>query len=290
MLCIYHSIDFDGKCSAAIVKNKYPDCRLYGIDYGEEFDISKVEPEEEVFLVDFTFDDKEDMLKLKLTCGDLHWIDHHNTIVQMEEELSAKDWLGVRQLSPKVGACELVWDYLYPGETIPYPVYLLSRYDVWQNKDPLWDEEILPFQYGMRLGGWDLDDPKWKTLLKCNKESAFVHNTIEKGNIGLFYEKELSGKMARGLWFPLEWEDLRFQVINRGYANSISAEAIWNPEEFDAVMFFSRGREFWKITMFTDKEIDLSILAKKYGGGGHKQACGFTTKDIMGLLPQLIEF
>ena len=36
MKCFYHRIDFDGVCSAAIVKAKYPECELIGIDYGDD--------------------------------------------------------------------------------------------------------------------------------------------------------------------------------------------------------------------------------------------------------------
>ncbi len=36
-LCVFHRADFDGVCSAAIVKKFVPDCELYGIDYGDPF-------------------------------------------------------------------------------------------------------------------------------------------------------------------------------------------------------------------------------------------------------------
>ena len=36
-LCLFHRADFDGVCSAAIVKKFVPDCELWGIDYGDEF-------------------------------------------------------------------------------------------------------------------------------------------------------------------------------------------------------------------------------------------------------------
>lgn len=38
MYCFYHSKDLDGKCSGAIVKYKFPDCNMIGIDYGDKFD------------------------------------------------------------------------------------------------------------------------------------------------------------------------------------------------------------------------------------------------------------
>ena len=43
MICIYHKKDFDGICSAAIVKRKYPNASFIGWDYGEGilFDLQK---------------------------------------------------------------------------------------------------------------------------------------------------------------------------------------------------------------------------------------------------------
>ena len=35
--CIYHKVDFDGKCSAAIVARNTVDCTPVGYNYGEPF-------------------------------------------------------------------------------------------------------------------------------------------------------------------------------------------------------------------------------------------------------------
>ncbi len=295
MLCIYHRIDFDGKCSAAIVRNKYPDCRLYGIDYIDEFDIEQIDTGEEVFMVDFTVEPSYHMSQIKEKSGKFHWIDHHKTIIDVEDELDAKDWLGVREIETsegiKRGACELVWEYLYPNNSMPYSVYLLSRYDVWEIENPLWEDVILPFQYGMRAKTIDMDDLDfWKKLIRSVHDSMFIEQTTRDGRIALKYAEELDGKMAKGLWFPMEFEGLKFQVINRGFANSISASAIWDRENYDAVMFFCRGRDKWKITMFTDHDIDLSEIATRWGGGGHEQACGFSSIDLYKDIPQLLKF
>ena len=41
----------------------------------------------------------------------------------------------------------------------------------------------------------------------------------------------------------------------------------------------------WKYGIYTEKEdVDLSTIATKRGGGGHRSAAGFSTED---LLPEL---
>lgn len=55
MKCFYHSGDFDGICSGAIIKYKYPDCEMFGIDYGDEFPWDVIVPGETVFMCSILF-------------------------------------------------------------------------------------------------------------------------------------------------------------------------------------------------------------------------------------------
>jgi len=287
MKCIFHSIDYDGKCSGAIVYNKFPNCELYPIDYVDKFDFDRIEQGEQVIMVDFTLETSDQMLELA-TLSDLIWIDHHTTAIEIESQNGLKDVKGVRKEG--IGACELVWQMFWPTKRVPYGVYLLSRYDVWQTESTMWKESILPFQYGMRLhDGWPDNTNFWEPIFEAKEDDELITQIIMEGQAAQAYEDNLSMRIAKGLWFPIEFEDLKFQVINRSHANSLSAQSIWNPDEYNGIMYFSRGPNNWKIAMFTDRE-DSNILdiAIKHGGGGHKMACGFTTKDIVNDIPQLI--
>lgn len=96
-LCLFHRADFDGVCSAAIVKKFVPDCELHGIDYGDEPPWGKLIPEfpkredggpefavrRRVYLLDFSLP-PEDMKLLADRC-DLVWIDHHKVCLDMDE-------------------------------------------------------------------------------------------------------------------------------------------------------------------------------------------------------------
>ena len=76
MKCFYHSADLDGHCSGAIVKLKYPDCEMIGINYGDIIDINNIHQDEEVFMVDFCLQPFDGMLELNKKAK-LYWIDHH---------------------------------------------------------------------------------------------------------------------------------------------------------------------------------------------------------------------
>jgi nanoRNase/pAp phosphatase (c-di-AMP/oligoRNAs hydrolase) len=52
-------------------------------------------------------------------------------------------------------------------------------------------------------------------------------------------------------------------------------------EDYDIMIPFCFDGKQWTVSMYTkNKEIDVSIIAKKYGGGGHKNAAGFQCKEL----------
>ncbi len=42
-----------------------------------------------------------------------------------------------------------------------------------------------------------------------------------------------------------------------------------------AVRFRETGKDYWKISLRSRGNIDASIISKRFGGGGHKNAAGF---------------
>ena len=169
--CVYHRIDYDGVCSAAIVRHKHPDVKLYGMDYYDSFDFTQFEDGDEVVIVDFSFP-AIDMQILADRCK-LTWIDHHKTAIKDNAHL--KLW-GIQQQGR--AGCELTWNYFYPKTPMPHAVRLLGRYDIWDHDDP----DVIPFQLGMRAHGfYNPTDSVWKQLLKIT--SSLVVNIIQDGQV-----------------------------------------------------------------------------------------------------------
>ena len=80
MKCFYHSADLDGHCSGAIIKRKYPECEMIGINYGQDFPWRSIEAKDQVFMVDFSLQPFTDMIRLQGMCN-LTWVDHHQTAI-----------------------------------------------------------------------------------------------------------------------------------------------------------------------------------------------------------------
>lgn len=271
MKTFYHGCDFDGKCSAAIVKLKHPECKLIPINYGDEFPWNSIEEGEEVWMVDFTIEPNEDMWKLA-KIADLTWIDHHKTAIEWSIASGfGKTCKGLRML--EYSGCELTWQYINNDE-LPEAVMLLGRYDVWDHRD----ERVLPFQYGMQ---YEAEPPDnwfwWGTLLGYDEE---VKPIVEVGKICQEYQEQgfaITCEQA----FDLEWEGLKWCAINGPYRGSMVHKSRFDKAKHDAMLGFWWNGKCWTFSLTTDKEgIVVSDVAKKYHGGGHKQAAGFQAAEL----------
>ena len=218
VICYFHSRDLDGCCSGAIVKKKYPDCELYGIDYGEEFPWNKAKEYPLAFMVDFSLP-IEDMAKLnKIT--ELVWIDHHISAIKdydkhldlMEEyELNEKTEIqGIREVG-KAG-CELTWEYLFSDKKTPEAVRLLGSYDTWRyvNSGKEEDIDVLPFQMGARMEDLEPASEMWDVLLISNDLQATFHinQLTEKGKTILDYQDSQNTMTCKSNAFEVNFEGL----------------------------------------------------------------------------------
>lgn len=274
MICFYHSADLDGHCSGAII-NKYFDYNidLIGIDYGYEFPWDTIKKDESVFMVDFTLHPFEDMIKLNNMCK-LVWIDHHTTAINDAKErsfqASSDQFLEIGR-----SACELTWEYFYPNEENE-AVRLFGRYDVWDLQ-----ANTLELQQGIRLfDTLPTNVELWSKLLTKDNDK-FLNDIIDDGKL-LLKKQTLDNEIyAKSCSFEVQFDGLNCVCINRGFTNSNIFYSVYNSNVHDAMLLFVWSKDRWKISLYTDKkDIDVSSICKKRGGGGHKSAAGFQCKQF----------
>ena len=291
MKCFYHSADLDGHCSGAIVKYVKPDCELIGINYGDEFPWDTINQGETVYMVDFCLQPFSDMIRLEKMC-DLIWIDHHKSAI--DEAYKVKFLAKEQSLVDGVGACELVWKYF--SSQMPYSVKLLAEYDVWNHSDP----NTIPFQFGIRVCHTIPDDEGidfWKDLFFPGRnESLIISRIVEQGKTILHYLKQDNEKYISACGFDTELDGLRCIAVNKMLTNSQIFDSVWDEEKYDAMLTFGFRKGKWKydamltfgfrkgkwtVSLYSTKnDIDVSVIAKNRGGGGHKGAAGFQCEEL----------
>lgn len=285
MKCFYHSADLDGHCSGAIVKYFRPNCELIGINYGDDFPWDKIEENEIVFMVDYSLQPFDDMIRLNDVCN-LVWIDHHKSALEDAEKFDFKPYYG--NCRDGIGACYLTWEYfrnqtdtkpLLSFPEMPTFIKLLAEYDVWDHSDT----RTLSFQYGMRFqkNTWPDNQVFWKSLFDVED----VQRIIELGGVILEYEVSQNEKFIGSFGFETVFQGLKCICANKGFTNSKLFESVWDREKYDAMLTFSWRKGKWTVSLYSDKEnIDVSEIAKANGGGGHKGAAGFQTNNIDAIL------
>ncbi len=308
---IHHSADFDGIFCREIARKFLPDAQLVGWDFGDK----PIEiPNGKIYVMDlpvdrvFGFKYKPEDVNGK---GPQHpdglvWIDHHKSSI----ETHPNKIQGYR--IDGVAACRLAWfwfefvehamklggesgwiqehypfakkeDFIDRKVSEPLAVRLAGEYDIWDKRDP--NAEL--FQHGLR--SCDLNESgAWSALLNQNEAAeGYVHLLLDKGKAIQYAQKHNdAGTMGRS--FIVKFEGLTFLALNTARCNSISFAAKDIPKTgHDALMGFYFDGAKWNVSLYHAnhrKDLDLSIIAVKHGGGGHRGACGFQI-DRLPFLP-----
>lgn len=271
MKCFYHSSDFDGYASGAIIQNRYPECEMIGINYDDEFDLNNINNGEIIFMVDFCLQ-PFDLMKQLNKKAILIWIDHHKSAIEESKKYN-KNIQGVRDIN-KAG-CELTWKFINPDKKMPRGIHLLGRYDVWDNED----KNTFLYQYGLKSCDTGLDSNIWNAILEDNKE--VFDRIIKDGKIIGNYAEQENKILANSYAFETKFNGLKCIALNNDHCNSQVFDTIWDNKKYDAMMTFGFKKGQWTVSLYSDRDdIDVSKIAKKHGGGGHKGASGFQTNDI----------
>ena len=209
------------------------------------------------------------------------WIDHHKTSI----DSTRADVPGYR--IDGVAACRLAWqwfngldparpdlcDYIDRRVKEPLAIRLAGEYDVWDKRDP--DAEL--FQYGLRSvkPGFDLgrlldyDDAMVRSVLAVGAFSKRYAQTVDAGNM----------KAS----FLVDWDGLRFLCLNgRGNSLTFASRDVRETGHDALLMFHTNGRK-WVVSLYHARhrtDLDLSVIAKNNGGGGHRGACGFSCYEL----------
>jgi len=276
MKCLFHIADADGKLSATIVKKKYPECELIGIDFHYDYKpiLKKLIVGEIVFIVDFSFPRK--IMESLLESQDLVWIDHHETPIKKYGDLKIA---GVRDMD--FSACELTWRYLHPDQPMPEIVYLIGRRDVWDYKNINW-QTISKFHYGLESKDTDprtaLGLAVWEILFY---QESMRNKLIEEGGIIKTYMEKVWENSCKSYSFECELGGLKFLALNSNLGGSEQFKSLYNENKYDAVLKFTQTPNHYACGIYTSKKgVDLTVIAEKFGGGGHIGSAGFSVKNL----------
>ena len=316
--CIYHSIDQDGYMSAAIVEHWFnqqevpnkqgEDCNtinFIGYNYGQP--TPDLEEYDKVIMVDVSFNMSE-MTRLSHELGNnFIWIDHHISSINEWNKViepNPNNWYigGIRDT--KYAACELTWKYFFPNEEMPEIVRLLGRYDCFGHKGTDEEFKVLEFQYGARQCISNYEDAYnylTNSILESRRNSGnaghpyynSIINDIYNTGVSIYRYLCIEAKEVYKNRFNIIFKSTpkdgscgialyKFICINKERFNPINFGIDYHKDEYDgcACFHYDGVAKLWRFSLYNDNGlVDCSIIAKQYGGGGHRGAAGFVLNN-----------
>lgn len=293
---IYHDRDLDGLACAAIMKLRFPDIKLVGWDYSynpedffNEYDLRGCE----VYMADVSMP-LEAMKMIAAEADTFIWIDHHEkAIAETRPEMPDNTFV---VYLPERAACEIAWRWFFPDQETPEIIASLGAYDVWRKDDPdrHWGMWVLPIQMYYNAH-WDTAIEKIKHDLYLRGHGAGewdrVLAIVSDGIAMLKFEKSQirramgSGKISREFVSPAP--STRTHVcflINATVNPGRLADEVWKEHpECEVLIHYHRAKDGrWKYSLRSqDTGPNVAEIAAQYGGGGHPNAAGFVSENIL---------
>lgn len=286
-LCIYHSNCADGFGSAWVVRKALGDVDFHaGVYQNAPPDVS----DRIVVLVDFSYK-RDVLLEMARRTQAVLVIDHHKSAVEdlhadgcyiidmgsYQGELGWSRFLDNVALDsieggPRIytvfdqnkSGAGLTWDFFNPGVARPELINRIEDRDLWRFAYP--DTRAIQasvFSYPYDFDTWDMLFKADLNILRTEGEA------IERKHFKDI--KELVGVVTR----PMKIGGHEVLVANLPYTlTSDAGHQLAQGRPFGGCYWDTpEGRVF--SLRSTDEGIDVSAIAKQYGGGGHRNASGF---------------
>lgn len=265
IIIIYHKDCPDGFSSAWAAWRKFKNKAEY-IAVDPKHLPEKLPKNKLVFAIDTSFSPKN-LNKLIDRGNNVTVIDHHPS-----EENDVK-------LSPKFvfdlkhSGAVLAWNFFHPQKKMPILLKTIEDLDLWRFKMPNTKEistyiEMLDFDFST----WDklardIENPKRQKLI------------IQEGTVILKYKEKITLNIVKRAQLVM-FEGIKTyasnSVVLRSETGNILAKKILPP--MSIVWSVKKDGRTW-IGLYSDGSVDISKIAKKYGGGGHKAAAGFVLPE-----------
>jgi oligoribonuclease NrnB/cAMP/cGMP phosphodiesterase (DHH superfamily) len=216
----------------------------------------------EVLVVDFAYP-REVMLRMAREAASLRVLDHHHTWQ------AALDGLPFATFDMQRSGAGLTWDVLHGGKR-PWLVDYVEDRDLWRFK--------LPNSKAVNawIGALTRDSfSVWEGLLLVGAEAS-----AERGYAVLAYlDRYVSEMVAQARL--VEVAGHRVPMVNAPYISISELVGALSEGHPFAVGWFQRsdGQYVYSLRSRGPDGLDVSEIAKSFGGGGHRHAAGFTLRE-----------
>ncbi len=215
-----------------------------------------------VYLIDYTYDEPiiKKLLKDNIC---VTAIDHH--VSQRSATMLTEKYLYDVHHSGAV----LAWQYFHPGMPVPMLLRYVEDRDIWKWKVPHAREVLMMVD----LAPYDFK--AWSRLAKDIDDSRVRATYLKKGTLLDLHYRSLYEKLLPNAEL-VKFAGYKIYALNCPYyfADDLGHELAVKTKSFSLLWNESGGRI--RCSLRSAGAIDVAKIAKKFGGGGHKQSSGFS--------------
>ena len=262
IVVFYHKNCRDGFASAWVAQKKLKNTASYiAIDYQD--DLPKIK-NKEVYFIDVTF--PKEIMNAVTKDNKVTVIDHHKSQKQIAS-LAQKSIFNIKH-----SASILTWKYFFPKNPVPKLLLFIEDIDLWKFKMKGTREII------NALDTFPNNFPNWEEISLKMENREGLKDLFEKGKkIKENKEKLVKKLINRG-------EKIKFHkhptiiVNSRILASEIGSSIVKKGYPIAVIYYIKDG--VLNASLRSDGKTDVSKIAGKYGGGGHKSSAGFFIKNF----------
>lgn len=272
-LCIYHGNCADGFGAAWVVRKALGEGVVFHPGVYQTIPPYDKIAGNDVILVDFSYK-RPIMEQIVAAAKSVLVLDHHKTAAEDLKELPGAEIVFDMERS----GATIAWDYFYPGDAPPPLIKHIEDRDLWRFKLPgtreiqanifshpydfsVWDNLMTADPLELFAQGVAIERKHFKDinelLAVCKHRIKILGHDVPAANLPYIFASDAGHIMAKGELFAATYYDAP-----------------------DGRVFSLRSVE---------GGMDVSEIAKQFGGGGHKHAAGFKVPFARVLAPKVVD-
>ncbi len=291
--CFYHFPCDDGFASALVARRKWPDIQLFPTNYGQPMPAVDLDGMN-LLIVDFSY--KPDvLLELAGKASSIVILDHHKTALEDLAQFAVELCSGARFVVDDVEAmlrdyrelghppiiaefdmdrsgAGMTWDFCFPDKQRPRLIDHIEDRDLWRLELP----ETRRLSLFLRSLPYDFD--MWNGELEAFEFETDRNKILQQADgIERFYDRKIDEMVPTAVLKKIgEWDGVPVAHAPYAFASDLAHELLKKHPEapFAAVVVDAYGGRTYSLRSEDDRE-DVSAVARKFGGGGHRNAAGF---------------
>jgi oligoribonuclease NrnB/cAMP/cGMP phosphodiesterase (DHH superfamily) len=212
-----------------------------------------------VAVLDFSFDNATTKKMIQDAAG-LIVIDHHKSAMVELHDISNTHF------DMTHSGARLAWDFFHPGKEAPKFIDYIEDRDLWK-----WE-----LAYSKEFSAaFDMVPFEFEEFEKYEDDSVF-DDAVKRGSYILAYSKTVVKKVCEKA-VHRKFEGMDIMVVNASHWMSEIGARLSPDCDFAMIWYYDHEDRNIKVSLrsFHDT-VDVSELSKRFGGGGHKKAAGFT--------------